>query len=463
MTDLWEHQTEGVEMIDSQPATYLAWRMGAGKSRAIVEYVRVHQPGSTLILCPKSVVPVWPSQFAKHWPDGDVVVSCPQRGTVAKRLERAREMMADSGPSPFVLVLNYEAAWRKPMGDALLRPRWGLVVADEAHRAKAPGGKMSRWLGRLSAKAQKRVALSGTPMPHSPLDAYAQYRFLDPRIFGTSFVRFRARYAVLEPRCFDGQRTTRIVTGYRNLDELREKFYSIGHRVTEAQMEALPGQLHSERWIELPARAAKVYRELKRELIAEVDSGVVTVSNALVKCLRLQQICCGFVETEDGRLERLHDEKQKAMADILADIDPAEPVVAFCRFRRDLDAVHEVCARDARRPSVELSGRRKDIGARWEPQPGAVAAVQIQAGGVGIDLTAACNAVWYSHGWSLGDYEQAIARLDRPGQTRPVNYVHLMTTGTIEPTIVAAHRQRREVVELVLDSLRAAEPQLFMP
>src|SRR5207302_255726 len=81
-------------------------------------------------------------------------------------------------------VLNYDSAWRSPFAEWALKQKWDLVVADEIHRCKAPGGKASRFLARLGKAARFRLGLSGTPMPHSPLDVYAYYRFLDPRIFG---------------------------------------------------------------------------------------------------------------------------------------------------------------------------------------------------------------------------------------------------------------------------------------
>lgn len=54
---------------------------------------------------------------------------------------------------------------------------------------------------------------------------------------------------------------------------------------------------------------------------------------------------------------------------------------------------------------------------------------QIDAGGVGITLTAASICVFYSMNFSPGAYEQAKARLHRIGQTNKVSYVHIMSDG----------------------------------
>ena len=75
--------------------------------------------------------------------------------------------------------------------------------------------------------------------------------------------------------------------------------------------------------------------------------------------------------------------------------------------------MHEAAKRTGR-TSSELSGRVNTL-PEWQEGKTDVIAVQIQAGGVGIDLTRASYCVYYSVGFSLGDYEQSLARVHRPG------------------------------------------------
>jgi len=77
-------------------------------------------------------------------------------------------------------------------------------------------------LPRAARKAARyRLGLSGTPMPHSPLDVYAYFRFIDATIFGWSYNRFRQHFAVM------GGYQNHQVVAYDNLDELNRKFYSV--------------------------------------------------------------------------------------------------------------------------------------------------------------------------------------------------------------------------------------------
>ena len=81
-------------------------------------------------------------------------------------------------------------------------PFAGLLLEIQCRRSsptrsiesKRPAAKFqSIW--RVSPNKGPRVGLTGTPLPHSRLDAFGQYRFLDRGIFGNSFTTFRARYA----------------------------------------------------------------------------------------------------------------------------------------------------------------------------------------------------------------------------------------------------------------------------
>jgi len=109
-------------------------------------------------------------------------------------------------------------------------------------------------------------------------------------------------------------------------------------------------------------------------------------------------------------------------------------------------------ARRLGRAYAELSGESNDLAA-WQAGNATIIGVQIQSGGAGIDLSRAAYCFYYSLGFSLGEYEQSLARLRRPGQTRCVRYYHLVTTGTVDEQVYAALSERRSVVDAVLQQL----------
>jgi len=554
-------QRRGYHMIRTRPANMLAWEMGVGKSKTVVDAINNLDLGPVLILCPPSVVHVWASEIAKHTALGKTwalygvtdtgsaqrtgsgagalqgYAYIARNGPVADRAAQLKLLRATAEAMHlrFVVVMNYQAAWRKAMQEVLLGYKWGLCVCDESHAIKAPGGVTSKFMARLRERCERRVCLTGTPMPHSPLDIYGQFRFLDPGVYGENYTTFKLRYP------FDGAVTLDLVDDWitvtgdyaytrrcremnvkgrhwngtcwrvpshtdglstvcrafldvpvavgeafdtacvnagvegikflRRLDratmetEFTRRLGMLMYRVTAAEVLDLPELVDEFRSVELSVVAQRVYRDLQRTLVAEVGDGTVTAANVLAKIVRLQQVTSGMVPVTklatfeaDVEMIRVDRGKMDALAEIFETLPPDEPVVVFCRFRSDLDAAAEVAAECERKACV-LRGGQNDIGAVWTDEPGTVAGdatvavIQIQAGGLGIDLTRARYAVFFSLTHSMGEFKQAIARLHRHGQTRKTIILHLVARGTVDEAIYQALAAREDVVKHILGNL----------
>lgn len=450
-TPPWPHQLEAFKFATPQLATMLAADMGTGKGKMAIDLAQNRRANPILIACPKSVVSVWPSEFDKHCMISTRVVAL-QDGSVKARAERLMQEIdvAHAKKQPLAVVVNYEAMIQEPLKAHLLKIFWELIILDESHRIKAPGGKVSWMCNRLRDQSLYRLCLTGTPMPHSPLDLYAQYRFLDPSIFGKSFIRFKAKYAVM------GGYKQKQVMDYQHVDDLEAKMRSIMFRVKSEDVQDLPDTADMVRTCELSDKVFRMYRKLKEDFVVEVEQGVVTAGNALTRLLRLQQLTSGFIMTDqdpetgaDPQMVQIDNGKALLLKEALEDLPPGEPVVVFCRFRQDLNVV-QVVAQEIGSGSLELSGRVNEL-KRWQDGEHPILAVQIQSGGVGIDLTRARYAIYYSLGFSLGDYLQSRKRVHRPGQTRHVTYLHLLARGTVDETVMKALERRHDVVKAILE------------
>jgi SNF2 family DNA or RNA helicase len=465
-TTAWNHQRQAYHFALGQPAAMLAMDMGTGKSLTAIGLMEGWQASTVLILCPTSVVNVWPREFRKHSARAWRVVA-PRGGSVAKRTAEYRAAIDTASPeTPVACVINYEASWREPFATWALAQQWDVAVCDESHRIKAPGGKQSRWAHRLAGRAKRRLALTGTPLAHGPLDLYAQFRFLDEGIFGTSHARFRNRYAVMGG--YGGYQ----VQGYQRQDELAERMSRLAFQCRADEVLDLPGERDETRTCQLGPQARKAYTDLWDDYCAEVDDGEVVATNTLTRLLRIQQVTSGHLPVADPtdpeaepRIVTVGTEKRDLLEDYLRDIpaDPAkpgsDPVVVFARFTHDLANVREVAAKLGRTYG-EISGRTKDAlaGDATMAEGLDVVGVQISSGGVGIDLTRARYGVYYSLGFSLTDYLQSRARLHRPGQERSVLYCHLVAENTIDEAVYSALAARQDVVEAVLTAARGGAP-----
>lgn len=453
-TALWPHQQAAVDLLAPRGAGMLALDMGAGKTRTALELLRRWDCRCVLVLAPKSVVRVWPQEFAKHLPEPWRVLPL-DWGTIGKRAEAllSEALCAQADGARFAAILNYDSLTHKPMPQSLARVPWDCLIMDESHRLKAPTGRQSQLVAKLAAAIPHRLALTGTPMPHSPLDIWAQFRSIEPRVHGAFFPRFRDRYAITRRRSTREGREFTEVVGYRHLEELQQRMAPWTFRVKAEDVLDLPETMDLHRYCLLSPSAQRIYHDLETRLVADIGDGIVTASNALARLTRLAQVANGFaVDAATGELRRVDEGKAELLADILQDLDAAEPLVVFGRFHEDLDTIHRV-AQAAGRSTSELSGRVNQL-ASWQGGESDVLAVQLQAGGLGVDLTRARYQVYYALSYSLGDYLQTRKRIHRPGQTRPVTYIHLLTAGTVDEAVAEALRQRADVVGAIVDGLR---------
>ena len=260
VTRPWRHQNAAFQFCLERFAAglrgiLLAMGMGTGKSLVACMLVLALAARRVLIACPLRVVPVWITQFERHFGIPVLVVSLDEEaGSVAKKQELAAEKLAlaQARGVPFVAVINYDSAWRDPFASWAERTNWDLVIADEAHRIKAPGGKASLFFKRMRLRALHRVALTGTPMPHGPMDIYAVFRFLDIKIFGPGFAPFRQKYAVM------GGYQNKQITAFQKLDELERLMSRITFRVG-AEVLDLPPATHVTYTCDLTPEAQQIY------------------------------------------------------------------------------------------------------------------------------------------------------------------------------------------------------------
>lgn len=440
----WAHQVAAYwharRLLEAGIGAMLAMEMGTGKSKVAVDLIcTLPRVSRVLILCPKSVVPVWGVQFERHSPR-EYTVTALSNGSVRQRAALVAALRKGAGSSGGItaIAVNYDAFWRPGLLKELAAFAPDMLVCDESHRLQAPGGKASRSAATLAKKIRYRLALTGTPMSSGPMALYGQYRVIAPEVFGTSFSQFRYRYAVM------GGFENKQVLGVRDEAAFSRKFHSVAFVAKADDVLDLPPAVDVRVSVSLSASAMKVYQEMDEEFIADVGEGLVTASNGLTRILRLMQITSGHVCTEDGTDVEVDRSKREALADLIDGMG-GEPVAVFCLFRKDLQVVREVAA-EAGLPYCEVSGSENTLSA-WR---GGVIGVQIQSGSEGIDLTLARYAVYYSLNHSLFKYEQSRARIRRPGQTRPVTYYSLVAEGTVDEDIYLALERKQNVVEAVI-------------
>ena len=302
-TKPWKHQLAALRylMKEEHSSAALPLKMGAGKTKIWIDLINNKGWETTLIVCPFKATRVWTKQFPIHSVDLEISVrnlaelSSKEKVGVMKKDAKSREISRK-----IVYIINYDSIWREPFRSYIKdKVKFDAIICDESHRLKSPSSKVSKFMQILGRRCEHRYIATGTLMAQTPLDVYAQYRFMDPTVFGTNYKSFCSRYTKI-----DIQKTMRLgytvldeKEPYVNLDELHDKIMSRAF-IVDAELD-LPPTRDIVVEFDLSPKISKIYKEIQDEGAVELSKGTMEINNVLSMVLRLQQLTSGFIQLED--------------------------------------------------------------------------------------------------------------------------------------------------------------------
>jgi SNF2 family DNA or RNA helicase len=296
-----------------------------------------------------------------------------------------------------------------------------------------------------------RLALTGTPITKSPLDVWGQFNFINPGVFSMRWTHFKNHFGIWGG--FGGFQ----IRGYKNLPELINKVRGNTFRIKKSQALDLPDKVFLPVPVTLSPKAWKLYEEMRERMIIEIEESEATAAIVLVKLLRLSQITSGFVKDVEGRIRVFDDSKLTACLDLLEDmLAEDQKVVIFARFRADIERLSTGIFARHKEHALILSGSvpgkmRNTLVNQFHEDPAAkIFIAQIQAGSLGIDLTPASNAIFYSLDYSYANYVQAQDRLHRIGQENKVTYYQLVVPRTIDTLTLQILEEKGNLAEAIV-------------
>lgn len=346
-----------------------------------------------------------------------------------------------------------------------------VVVVDESHKIKSPSSNASRLLARIAMIVPRRIILTGTVMPHGPLDVFGQWRFLDPTAFGrqgrrATFEEFRRRFAVM------GGYMGHEVLGYKNLDEMQDVMAQRAAVATKEQALDLPPTSDVIVPVTLTPREEKAYANMKDDLAAQLGADdrpgpLASAGNRLTQMLRLRQITSGHLTDDAGVLHNLGASKVATIRSLIEDTLVGEDrIVVFGFFSQEIaDLAAALSKRPPRSTRVEVisggtpSAERVAIRRRFRDTKGhperTVLVAQIKTLSLAVnELVTANHAIFGSLSQQRDDYVQARDRLNRIGQERPVTFWHAVAPGTVDAVILQSHRERTDLETAMLRHIR---------
>jgi SNF2 family DNA or RNA helicase len=450
------YQMHGIRWLEHMARTtgaaLLADDMGLGKTLQAIALMRLmpvnsEQPVLHMVVCPKTLIPNWQTELQRFAPEYRVLA--------LQGADRRSGFTQVSGHD--ILITTYQLIARDL--DFYQEQDFTSVVLDEASYIRNPDTEAAKALRSL--QAQRRIALSGTPLENGVRDLWSIYQFLLPGYLG-SRDHFRDRFEKPLATGVNNAGSRKVAERLRKL--VRPYFL---RRTKQEVLQDLPEKIEQVLWCGLSNAQTAVYRRLLEEGQAEVQaarqrSGQASAKMAMFTVLlRLRQVCCdlrmaGVDETATKKLSE--DELSGKMGmwrDRLAEIiSNGGKVIVFSQFVKFLSLLRASLEADGI-DYCYLDGQSNDRGEqveRFQKESSVrVFLVSLKAGGYGLNLTAADHVMLMDPWWNPAVEAQAIDRAHRFGQERVVTALRLVTRGTVEEKILKLQATKRGIIEAALE------------
>lgn len=499
---LFAHQVATVRrIIETKGVCALLLEPGTGKTRCAITYAsmlaaKANREMRVLVLAPVAALDTWVDQSVEYAAVGQSVDAMALGGTVIQRaaMLSARGLGApekhllahktrDGGFAGLrVISMSLDAfsqrrsvSTYKTTTDLLVSAvktyRPDLLIVDESHRLKSVSSNVSQGVARLRDLAPRRLILSGTVMPHSPMDIWAQWRFLEPRAFYTvdnrdvtrrhpmTYGRFQGRYAVLGG--WQGQQ----VIGFQNLTEMQTVMARNSIVVRKADALDLPPVMDVPVPVTLSPAELRAYNEMRDKLATTLaDGSTASVPNKLAQMMRLRQLTSGYAVADGGPTMAIGTSKRDAVASVVnTTLDGERRVVVFAHFKREVADIATACSRADTEVMVITGDTKPQDRERMRKRFGSgesrrmVIVAQMRTMSLAVnELVTASHAVFASLSERRDDFIQARDRLNRLGQTGDkVTFWNVYVPGTVDEVVLGAHRDRTSLEAAMLRHLRA--------
>jgi len=463
-TKPYAHQEEALQRSHDKKNFAYFMEMGCGKSKVLIDNIywlcQNKLIDTAIIVAPKGVYMNWVNnEIPIHMlEDMDPEIYLWKANPTRNEKKRLTEGVTNRNKFR-ILVMNIESFVTKKAPvflESFTHRSEFLLAIDESTTIKNPKAKRTKAIVKFGETAKYKRILTGSPITQSPLDLYSQCAFLNKRLLGyDSYWSFQGRFAVIKQQRM-GSHSFNQVVGYKNLDELTQKLKIFAHRTTKKEALDLPEKIYTTRQVELTSTQQEHYQSMKKTSVIFLEKGeMVTAPEVMTRLLRLQQLLCGYLVSDDGETIELANNRIKVMMEVIEEM--TGKVIIWSRFRHDIKKIKSELFKAYGSGSVvtyygDTTQEDRDSAIHnFQTNPETRFFVSnAQTGGRGITLTAASNVIYYSNDFNLESRKQSEDRCHRIGQHKPVLYVDLVCPNTVDVHIVKSLVEKDKIANKTL-------------
>ena len=330
------------------------------------------------------------------------------------------------------------------------RRKWLLVVVDEAQNIKNPDTKQSKAI--KSVKSKYRLALTGTPIENRLSEYWSIFDFVNKDYLG-SLKEFTKKFIIPIEEDHDEKKL-------EQLKKLTQTFILRRLKTQKEIIKDLPEKSVNDIYCKLSLNQAALYEAVlntKLEQIKE-DESIYRRGHILELITALKQICNHPAQyTRSKKVKASDSGKLTVLLEILRTIlENDEKTLIFTQYVKTGHILKQLIEENLRADVLFLHGslskkKREDyIRLFQEDNNIKIFILSLKAGGVGLNLTAACNVIHYDLWWNPAVENQATDRAYRIGQNKNVMVYRFITENTLEEHINDILSTKKELTDMAM-------------
>lgn len=440
---LYPYQEQGVNWlsfcVESGIGTILADDMGLGKTAQIIalccDMLEKDTTSKILIVVPNPLLDNWVREFNFFAP---TVTPYMHYGTNRRGVSSAL-IEHNIVITPYTVMASDIAM--------LEEIPFALAIFDEASLLKNPNSKRSVSARRLDSGVV--VAMSGTPVENSLMDAWALSDLVFPGFLGNQ-EDFRSRY--VHPELSE--------TLSLELDELESSLRQITlRRMKKDVLDQLPEKLDIHIAVSQNEKEKTAYNSIIYEMQQTAENGgggILPLINKLQQFTAHPALLDSEISYSTEMLSKQSAKFELLLLRLDAIAQAKEKVIIFATFQKALDLIKEAIKERYAIVAGTIDGRtpnekRQPLIDSFSVSNGFdVLLLHPKTAGMGLNITAATNVIHYSRQWNPALEEQATARAWRNGQQSIVNVYYMYYANTIEEKIDERIRLKQQLSERVV-------------
>lgn len=313
----------------------------------------------------------------------------------------------------------------------VLAKRWQdykgwFVVYDECHYIKNPTSQRGKAGMKLSQASTHFLLLSATPSANGWIDTI-NYMIM----FGyyKNKTQFLKRHAIYEDMYVGRPRPVKIVSDFTDQDELKEIYQSFSIKLSKDEALDLPPLIFET----VNFERTKEYRTIEKDRVLSIDGEDILYDS--------------ISKLQHGLRYHANQKDKLKYSEMLAE-STSENIIFFYYYQEEKEQLKKMMKK-LKKTIFEVSGQSTELPSKddWDKLNNSVTLVQYMAGSAGIELQYANIVVFYTPTYSYQDYEQALGRAYRNGQTKKVTVYRYITKDTIEQAVYGALKNKKDFTE----------------